>query len=123
MGVGWVWWTAPVRTSAGGDDSAWPLKPVMVAVNDLVPYDDLDEFGDDGWDVQRLLPAVAAHGILKPLEVAHSAVHLARGDQTVFVFNGIHRLHVARLLAMVEVPVLPAVSSEDAVWPEGIFGG
>ena len=108
--------------STSADGTASGIEPVMVRVEDLVPYDDLDAFGDDGWDVEGLLPEVQADGILKPLEVAHSAVHLARGDDTVFVFNGIHRLHVARLLELVEVPVVPALSSEDAVWAPSIFG-
>lgn len=88
----------------------------------LVAYDDLDAVGDEGWSVDRLLDDVRVNGIVEPLEVAYSAAHLARGEHTVFVFNGQHRLEVARRLRLEQVPVTPALSSEDAVWIEDLFG-
>lgn len=99
-----------------------PPLPVMFPVCDLVAYDDLDAVGDEGWDVERLLADVRVHGIRESLEVAHSADHLARGEATVFVFNGVHRLTVARMLGIERVPVVPFTRNEDAVWVEELFG-
>jgi hypothetical protein len=97
-------------------------EPVLVRVADLIAYDDLDARGDDGWDIEALLADARVHGIRKPLEVAHSAAQLAVGDAGLYVFNGTHRLAVARTLGLEHVYAVPAVSSEDAVWAESLFG-
>lgn len=99
------------------------IEPVLFPVADLIAYDNLDTYGDDGWDVDRLLADVRVHGIRTPLEIARSAAHLATGDRRVFVFNGIHRLTVARILDLRLVPVAPFTRNEDAVYAEDIFTG
>jgi hypothetical protein len=96
--------------------------PVLYPVALLRPYDNLDAVGDDGWSLDRLIADARTRGIRKPLEIAQSAAQLADGDAAVYVFNGQHRLAAARALGLTHVPVTPATRSEDAVYPEHVFG-
>lgn len=97
-------------------------EPVLYPVALLRPYDNLDEVGDDGWSLDRLIADAAIYGIREPLEVAQSAAQLATGDDAVYVFNGQHRLATAQALHLTHVPVVPATRSEDAVYAEDVFG-
>ena len=97
-------------------------EPVLFPVALLRAYDNLDAVGDDGWDLDRLISDARVHGIRKPLEVAQSAAQLATGDDAIYVFNGTHRLAAAQALELTHVHVVPATRSEDAVYPEHVFG-
>lgn len=96
--------------------------PVLFPVALLRPYDNLDAVGDDGWSVERLIADARTHGIRKPLEVAQSAAQLEAGDDAIYVFDGQHRLATAQALGLTRVPVVPFTRSEDAVYPEHVFG-
>jgi hypothetical protein len=97
------------------------LNPDAFPVSLLHHYDNVDAAGDDGYTQERLEREIRASGrVEKRLEVAHSKKQLAKGDQSIYVFNGNHRLLAARNLRIQYVPVVSHWRSEDAVPVKGI---
>jgi hypothetical protein len=60
--------------------------------------------GDDGWDIDDLSLSIASNGIESPLIVGQCQSWIDDGNDGVFVWNGNHRLAVAKKLGLKYVP-------------------
>lgn len=80
-------------------------------------YDLPEDIGDEGWDDEILTESVRLNGIQAPLEIGYSLYDwIVHGTLQPCVFNGNHRLRIARDLGLEEVPVV-ASDADDAWWP------
>lgn len=109
----------PGPTSPPSASGSWDPEAFPVAL--LRPYDHLDATGNHGYTLDRLLREVRRDGVIRePLHIGYSAAQVAAGDRAIYVFDGQHRLEVARRLGISHVPVRSAWRSEDALPVDGI---
>ena len=97
------------------------ITPEQFPISLLHDYDRLDMVGNDGWTVERITQDVRRTGrIRRPLDIGFSAAEVANGNYTIYVFDGHHRLAVARTQAIYHVRVRSAWRADDAVPIAGI---